>query len=391
MSYVGYSTTAAIGRLATLAKPSGLDDKKRLNGVRTAVQTMEALRLGPAPNSVGGTGPVIGAASPAKTIQATLGASREKAEAIAAYLNPKDKVVQEFLSRMQRNAGVLKPHLHFNGDSKLSPAGRIAARTALCLAFGQGADARELGKLRVILESAPEGAGLSKFVIHQLKKSDANVGGLIDSLPAPGQRYFKKRDFGFGANTGLASTDWERYKNSANEFIQNRGDDYEDVQREVFAAIRHYTGTGYGLLNQHHLGLLEVDNLEEDDRKKLIRNLDRYTKVMDYGLAQLPDWSGMTMRGVVLDPDVIARKYKPGTTVTEKFFQSTSATKGFEEPVQFIIHVEHGKNISELSTFSQDTKDGVEILIPRDAQFKVLANEKVGDRTVVVLSELGYH
>jgi hypothetical protein len=106
MTYIGYTTPSAIGRLNDLAKPAGDADEKGMGAVRTAVQSMEANLLGPAPSTVGAAGlPVIGAASPARVLQATLGMSRDKARAISAYLNPKDKITQQCLARMQRNAG----------------------------------------------------------------------------------------------------------------------------------------------------------------------------------------------------------------------------------------------------------------------------------------------
>jgi hypothetical protein len=151
MTYIGYTTPSAIGRLNDLAKPAGDADEKGMGAVRTAVQSMEANLLGPAPSTVGAAGlPVIGAASPARVLQATLGMSRDKAGAISAYLNPKDKVAQQCLARMQRNAGDLTPHLHFSKQSRLSPAARVVARAALCLAFGHGANQQQLGKLHHI-------------------------------------------------------------------------------------------------------------------------------------------------------------------------------------------------------------------------------------------------
>ncbi|WOC39645.1 hypothetical protein [Polaribacter sp. HL-MS24] len=69
---------------------------------------------------------------------------------------------------------------------------------------------------------------------------------------------------------------------------------------------------------------------------------------MDDSLSKLPKFKGYAYRGVRLGKDDIAKyvfAFKNKTTITERFFQSTSydAEKGFRGNVRFILDVKSGR------------------------------------------------
>lgn len=363
----GYTSQAAIQRL----RIGNVDVPAN---VQTAIQQMEALHITAAPAGA------VGAAAPATILgRADLGLKKEIREEesaqIAMHLNPKATSTLKLMARLQNKADakMLKGFMSFDPKGpKVNSSQRAARRAALCLAFGHGAGKEELRTLKAHLDAPEAGRLLTKYVIDQLKKPDVDVKAFVDSLGWPGQSALSNAELNYLSRTNRAGQQAMLTK-KPQEFVTTQQDIYKNKHVPVFRSITDYTNEGFVVNAQ-----LKSGNLDEAGAHQV--------KVMDFALAQLPDWKGMTARGAELTDEQISR-YVVGETITERFFMSTSADRGFGGNTQFIVQVETGKDVSALSRGNNKPQDGREILIPRNAQFKVLAHQQVRGKTMIVLSE----
>jgi hypothetical protein len=111
-----------------------------------------------------------------------------------------------------------------------------------------------------------------------------------------------------------------------------------------------------------------------------VAKLRPYIALTQDALARLPDYQGPCWRGTDLTPQQRV-KYKPGQTVTEPHFFSTSTNKkaAFKGNTQFTIESKHGKVIDFLSHHEGEK----ECLFMAASQFRVLAVEEKNGTTFI--------
>jgi hypothetical protein len=109
-------------------------------------------------------------------------------------------------------------------------------------------------------------------------------------------------------------------------------------------------------------------------------------KLASEGLAKLPDYQGVSYRGVgKLDAAALAR-YVPGQVTTEAFMTSSSHDKNasFGGSVRFEIHSKHGKVVEDISRF----KSEAEVLYAPNTKFLVHSKTEVDGVTTIVMEEV---
>lgn len=100
---------------------------------------------------------------------------------------------------------------------------------------------------------------------------------------------------------------------------------------------------------------------------------DPHIRTATSGLNQLPPYKGEVGRGInPPDPDAVATRYEPGTTVTENQFTSTDTRAAFPGSVQFTIDSKTGRDIKDLSEFGGAGPES-EVLFPPGTQFNVVS------------------
>jgi NAD:arginine ADP-ribosyltransferase len=133
------------------------------------------------------------------------------------------------------------------------------------------------------------------------------------------------------------------------------------------AAIRQYTGNDYKELNAV---LRRSDAVSSD--------VVAYRDYLNRALDRLPHYVGMVIRGV--SPfEGWAEIYKPGQTVTELAFTSTSTSPsgGYNLPLTFVIRSLTGADISSLSANVGER----EVLFKAGSRFRVESVNRVGARS----------
>ncbi|HSY15971.1 MAG TPA: ADP-ribosyltransferase, partial [Jatrophihabitantaceae bacterium] len=151
----------------------------------------------------------------------------------------------------------------------------------------------------------------------------------------------------------------------------------KDVTADV-SAFRGYTGSG----NFSELNLLLRNGDAGMDSDRVVK-LDRLSANLSAALRKLPSYEGFTYRGADLPPDVAA-SYKPGQTVTEQAFVSSSTEVPFPGNTQFTIRSTSGKDVSSRSVFPGEK----EILFDKRSQFRVLANDVESGVHYIVMEQL---
>lgn len=122
--------------------------------------------------------------------------------------------------------------------------------------------------------------------------------------------------------------------------------DAPDLNDAELGAIHRCTGDEiYAEVNQ---------GLRTGDSVLLARHADDI-ELIRTGLDKLPDYEGITYRGIFRDgppPDGVIATYEPGTLVRENQFTSTDINRGFEGHLQFVVEGQTGHRIQEFSEYA---------------------------------------
>lgn len=371
-----YTHKTALGKVEqdAGAKPSqalktaieGLSEHKvtRSDGVTNST----APKLDPAPEPTGG-------------IMASLGKSQAKAEGMAQFFT-RDSVKRSFADRLNNaaDAKALKGLLHYSGPrSSKGAAARLETRAALSLAFANGASPERLTRLRGFLDGA--GPDVRRNVRQELNRTGVDADAFIEKLVNPDQFMpVKVKDAKLRAfHEELSGPDQMAGDRFVGKKLDNLGvdglqDDGSIRARAAFSALVAYCNNDSNEMNE---ALRSGEGVEGQLRLKI--------DLATHALSEMPEYHGISMRGTDLDDDILAR-YEPGETVTEKAFTSSSADRGFEGDVQFVIESRHGRNLAELSQHGD--QDGAEILFPPNTSFQVLHKEELGGKTYIVMREV---
>lgn len=146
-----------------------------------------------------------------------------------------------------------------------------------------------------------------------------------------------------------------------NRRIKMQIERYGLMQHEA-VALRHYTGTGYEMLNKHLNGVIYDESLEP------------IAAILHNALSKLPDYQGVAIRRTRLPDDVLA-KHVVGETINYPAF--TSATFGKKDvvigeendsPHRLLIQSKHAKRIDWISRYQSE----VEVLFTAPTSFYVL-------------------
>ena len=167
-----------------------------------------------------------------------------------------------------------------------------------------------------------------------------------------------------------------------------------DMKQEEWEAVRAYTmggqGTDYRRLNKSLYNRAVKGTAKKGDDELY----DSWRKIIDSGLDRMPDYVGEVRRGVVAYGNALQRAvdfYKPGKTVTEPAYLSTSRTKrgAFDGTLNFVIKSKTGSNVEKLSNFEHEA----EVLFKAGTRFKVLAKEeyfhsRLGRTVTIIMEEI---
>lgn len=128
-------------------------------------------------------------------------------------------------------------------------------------------------------------------------------------------------------------------------------DPYLNIPLPELVAIRAYTGNDYWTVNKA---------LRTSDVSQLI-NMQGFIRSASSGLNKLPNFEGITKRGVSQPPDRYQKSveyYAPGKHVIEKAFVSTTSLPQptFGLNVKFTIHSKYGKDIHEISEIPSENE-----------------------------------
>ncbi|MEV0292179.1 ADP-ribosyltransferase [Nocardia sp. NPDC050710] len=137
-------------------------------------------------------------------------------------------------------------------------------------------------------------------------------------------------------------------------------------------AISKYTGTS-AILN----GALREG--------KMTPQLQQEADALNTALSKLPDYKGPVTRRTDLSEDILDR-YRPGRSVTEEAFTSSSAAPSAAKdlPVEFQIVSDSGKYIGHHSGAPQE----LEVLFKSGTEFMVTNRTEVGGRIIIQMAEI---
>jgi hypothetical protein len=116
------------------------------------------------------------------------------------------------------------------------------------------------------------------------------------------------------------------------------------TQRQ-YDAVYLYTGGSYMSIN----AALRANNLSDPNFIYWQPTIEAISS----GLAAMPNYSGQTLRGTDLPPDIIA-SYKPGATVTELAFTSSSWDRPWNGNTLLKIASLQGKNVQAISQHPEE-------------------------------------
>jgi hypothetical protein len=144
------------------------------------------------------------------------------------------------------------------------------------------------------------------------------------------------------------------------------------TQAEV-AYIKAFTGSYSGVNEQLRAGHMTESAFE-------------FKHNMNDALAKLPKFDGdVVYRKIGLKPDQIAA-YEPGKIVHWSQFSSTSKDPDtWSGNTHFVIHnPRSGVDVQSISSHPSEA----EVILPADTYYRVLSNQKIGDKTRVDLEEV---
>jgi hypothetical protein len=155
--------------------------------------------------------------------------------------------------------------------------------------------------------------------------------------------------------------------------------EFPALNRMELAAVRHYTGNGFGDLNGARRGQVETRPY-----------LDAFGDVLQVALDKLPAYQGTTYRRSYL-PEVELQTYRDahrlGNEVRHSYFTSTSKLESppFGGDIYFVIKGKTGRDIEQISHYSTSEQ---EVLFPAEARFRVDKIEESGGMKRIYLTEL---
>lgn len=129
------------------------------------------------------------------------------------------------------------------------------------------------------------------------------------------------------------------------------------------AALGDYTSHHYGEINSYNRNPASVSPSDAAD-------LEGRSQAISDALGKLPPHEGTVLRGGTFPEDVLER-YRPGETVREDAFTSTSTNRPFPGNVAMTIESKTGKSIEQYTV----AKGENEVLFDRGTSFKVLSHD----------------
>jgi len=151
------------------------------------------------------------------------------------------------------------------------------------------------------------------------------------------------------------------------------------------SAVHIYTASAYFEMNRQLRGQENIPSV--DTRASMLT-----AKVAASALDKMPPYEGTVYRGFGLRDgmtiDDIKKQYKPGSTIQEKGFLSTTNDDNPDnafsrKEVRFVINSKTGRNVAGLS----NSPDEKEILFKPDTKLKVLRHEEKDGKLFIYMDE----
>lgn len=175
---------------------------------------------------------------------------------------------------------------------------------------------------------------------------------------------------------------------------------YPDITKAELASLKVYTQTSFDHMNTYLRTDKDSDAIYKIDIMKsggeyrpkyqLENDTIADTRMTTSALNKLPDFVGTVLRGTKMPKNMsnsdIENMYKPGSTITEKSFTSTSSSSDlkFRGELQYVIESKTGKDISDIS----DSRQEKEILFRPNANFNVTGFKKTDSGYEIRLEEV---